>query len=144
MRRTACTLALFLFAVAAAPANAAPFTPQLERDYAAANRYWGGPPANCTSVERAIVPDTFIDVIAEATIPSEPELCHLWVIRSLARSTNFGFTCAVIVHESGHLHGLEHETNPASIMFPGFPIRSRVPGICWRLERTLDRKEGRA
>jgi hypothetical protein len=31
-----------------------------------------------------------------------------------------GRTCHVIVHETGHLHGRQHSSNPLSVMFPRF------------------------
>jgi Matrixin len=140
MRRTACAFALFALAffLVTAPSNAAPFTPLVERAYSVANHYWGGPPTNCTSLERVIVPDNFLvsPLVAEATVPREPEPCFLRISRSLAKPRNSGQLCAVMIHEDGHLHGLDHSNNPYNVMYPSI---AHIPKVCWHFTlRTMN------
>jgi len=123
----ACLLALAL----AAPARAAPFTPEVERAYNVAERFWHGGPTDCLTLDREIVPDGALpgDDLGWATVPTEPTDCVLYVVRRLATPANFIQLCGVLTHEVGHLRGLEHSTDPASVMYP---TQTRPPAICWR------------
>lgn len=125
---------------APATADAAPFTPHVERAYAAANTYWGGPPAGCTSIDMQIVPEGSLgDHAGEATIPSAGDHipCFLYLVRNLARPKYTGLLCMIMVHEDGHLHGREHSSTPGSVMFPGV---TRLVPFCWHF---LAREERR-
>jgi hypothetical protein len=127
-----CVVALAL----AAPARAAPFTPALERAAAAADRYWGTP-SNCTSLDRQIVPDGSLPGGADAiaTYADAPTPCVLYVERSLARPSQWVRACGVLVHEGGHLRGLDHD-------FGGvMAIDSLPPPLCFRAgARELNRR----
>lgn len=122
-----CVLALAL----AAPARAAPFTPAAERAYNVAVRYWRGGPTDCLTLDREIVADGSLPEgdTGWATVPTEPTDCVLYVARRLTTPGNFIALCGVLVHEVGHLRGLGHSTDPASVMYP---YSRRPPGICWR------------
>ncbi len=115
---------LVAVALIAAPAGqAAPFTPELELAYAIADEYWGGPPPNCTSIDKQIVPHGSLDegelnVSGRATQPQQPEPCILYLDRALAEPDLFGEACDTMIHEDGHLHGLGHSDDPKSVMYP--------------------------
>jgi hypothetical protein len=122
----------------AAPATAAPFTPRLNVALQVAYDYWGGIPANCTSINRQIVPDGSLARFNEgeatsgvATLATHPQPCHLWVERRLASPVIFATTCAIMVHEVGHLHGYDHADDPADVMNP----EGASVGQCQRLDR---------
>lgn len=109
------------------------FTPSLNRAYAAAERYWGGPPPNCTTVVKSVVPRAALpeNFAARATIPWPDEWieCHLELVWPLAKRSNYVAACAVTIHEMGHLRGFEHDDSPASIMHAPLTF---TPAICKR------------
>lgn len=118
-------LALGLLAPAA---PAAPFTPNLNMAYRLAVAHWGEP--NCTSVDMEIVPNGSLgDLRGEATIPTEPQPCFLYLVRQLAQPSYFEMACAVTFHEVGHLTGHVHSSNPRSIMYPEVTF---IPAPCER------------
>lgn len=125
----------------AAPASAAPFTPELDRAYNVATEFWHKTPTNCTSLDREIVPDEAMPDEAEgwATIATEPTPCVLYIRRTLAEPRWFERACAVMLHEVGHLLGYEHSADPANVMYPEVVA---IPGICQRAAlRELNRHD---
>ncbi|HEY3434045.1 MAG TPA: matrixin family metalloprotease [Solirubrobacterales bacterium] len=146
-RRAAIAAVLALVLGLSCPAGAvgAPFTAELDRAYVLAAEWWGTPP-RCASVETQIVAaDTLESWVGEpalggATIPAAPgEPCRLWITRQLAAPREDVAACAVVLHEYGHLLGLEHDDDPASIMYPQLV---RAPAVCftWGL-RELNRRD---
>jgi hypothetical protein len=133
-RRFAILFALcaILFVLIHRAAEAAPFTPRLNLAYAVANEYWGGPPPNCTSLNREIVPDWEDGRAGQATIAIEPTPCVLEISTWLATRSPFKYVCAVMIHEAGHLHGFEHSSDRRNIMYPS---SGRMPAICIRTIR---------
>lgn len=130
LRKSAGAAVLAALALAA-PARAAPFTPEAERAYDVAERYWRGGPTDCLTLDREIVPDNSLpgNDLGWATIPTEPTDCVLYVARRLAAPRDFTQLCGVLTHELGHLRGLQHSTDPTSVMYP---TQIRPPAICWR------------
>lgn len=141
MKKIALLTALSIALFAASTAQAAPFTPRMEYAVGLAEQYWGGPPAECTSIDYEIVPAYSLVETAygpaggQATQPEagHPEPCVMWIDRRLAKVRNGMAMCQVIVHEDGHLHGQPHNDIPGAIMNP---TDEDVPGVCqshWRI-----------
>lgn len=135
MNRAIAAILLMGALVAPTSVQAAPFTPGLELSLHVANRYWGGPPEGCTSIDKQIVPDGSLPEghEAEATIPAPGEhiACFVYVTRHLANPNLFAYTCTTLIHEDGHLHGLGHSSEPGNVMNPEGRF---VPGICSRAD----------
>jgi hypothetical protein len=116
-----------LVAASGASAQAAPFTPRLNLAYAMALEYWGGPPTNCTSIDRQIVPARSLPQTAtghaygQATQATRPTPCFLYIDRRIVRPRAFAWACATMIHEVGHLRGLGHSPDPRSVMSVAWP-----------------------
>lgn len=133
---------LMLFMVT--EANARPFPPRLVYAYELANEHWGGPPTGCSSVSLEIgstgVANQF-EGIATLPKPGEaPQPCFIKLLPSDAKPNMFERACAVIRHEAGHLHGLEHSDDPSDIMYPTVNF---VPSQCVRADLFLLNHPGR-
>lgn len=135
MRRVILAGAIALMVAAPTSATAAPLTPALLHDYQLANRYWGGPPVNCTSLDMGIVYNDELPkyVLAAATEATYPQPCELWIARELVKPVWALEACVVMLHEVGHLHGLGHSSNPEDVMY--VEPTTNVPAICKRGNR---------
>lgn len=84
--------------------------------------YWGGPaPCGEPVVRQARLPSP---ALADAHLGS----CVIRLdaeVRLLSRK----WFCAVIVHEVGHLHGLEHARREQDVMFPVISS-ANIPWVC--------------
>lgn len=124
---------MLLLVTATAHANAASFPPRLLYAYELANERWGGPPTGCTAVTLEVVPNGSLgDAEGMATLPepgAPPKPCFMQIIQRDAEPHWFMRACAVIRHEAGHLHGLDHTDTPGSIMNPAVTF---VPSQCAR------------
>jgi len=123
----------------AAPASAAPFSPELEADYAAALAWWGvSSPPLCATVIRELEPTDFQHegAIARSTQPADPwgGACYMTVFQdgldNLRREFGSGADCAIAItirHEVGHLLGYSHSDDPTSIMHSPAPRSECIP-----------------
>lgn len=121
--------------VAVPAASAAPFTPELEADYAASLAWWGvSSPSQCATVTREVVatdPYAAIDgpdAAARATQPAPGEsglACRLEVFAD--RETTGCVEAMEIRHEVGHLTGHGHEAT--GIMAPSLEVEAWCPEL---------------
>lgn len=141
MRPKRVALALVVGVLAVLPvgqAKAAPFTPHLESLYRVAVDYWGQEPTNCTSLDRQIVDDGWLQTVypnphagpARATEAKSPQPCILYVERSVASPDAVGEACAIMIHDFGHLLGYSHNNDPTDVMNG---IALTMPTVCSRL-----------
>lgn len=132
-----------VYLAAATPCSAAPFTPELERAYDTAVRFWHVEPSNCESLDREIVDDAAMPEEAEgwATIANEPTPCILYLRRTLAKPIMWVRACGVLIHEVGHLLGFEHSDDPANVMYPALV---KVPPLCFRVGLREENRRERA
>lgn len=121
-------------AATAAPASTA------AGDIPIAEEFWGGPPANCTSITFSTEPPAGDSGFA--TVPAGPYWAGPCVMDVVEVGTEqilsdgsvlYGsaeYVCEVAVHEEGHLHEQVHSLDPASIMYggPGLLTAGIVPG----------------
>jgi hypothetical protein len=100
-------------------AEAAPFTPELETDYAYAEQWWGATPAGCSSVQREVVSRAELGGNAGmATQPlpgAAPVPCTMRIAEGQPSAC---YARETVLHEYGHLLGYGHSEDPTSIMYP--------------------------
>lgn len=136
--------ALGLLAVPAA--SAAPFPSRLDFAYELAVAYWGQGPSTCSAVDRQVVPHGSLgsletEPIAGLATQVSPEAaagsaeCILWIDRSYAQPVVFSGLCALMFHEVGHLLGMGHSADPASVMNE----KPAIPPVCAAKGRELSR-----
>jgi hypothetical protein len=116
MIRLATLITLALALLVAAPAEGGGFGGGLDRAERAADEAF---PGHCSPVSirfGRVPPRTY-------AITRDP--CGIVLHREIDRKT-FKVRCTIIVHETGHLAGLRHSSDPTSIMYP----RPRVWPAC--------------
>ena len=123
VKRFAALCVVAVLGVVVPVAEAAPFTPELEADYAYAEQWWGAVPSGCSGVTREVLPDTAMPGHGgQATQPKDgaaPIPCIIDIAEG-----SLAVTCQrreVVLHEYGHLLGYGHSEDPASIMYPAAP-----------------------
>lgn len=137
MKRLAGVVSVAILLAVPMSAQAAPFPPRLDFAYDLAIAYWGREPTACASIDRQIVPpgslgDPLIGAISGSAtqVPADalPNSvgCALWIDRAYAEPIIFDLLCAVMVHNVGHLLGMEHSADPTDVMNAGIP----VPRLC--------------
>jgi hypothetical protein len=138
MKRLMATAALIVLLAVPAMAQAGPFPPRLNFAYSLAIGYWGETPQACASIDKQIVPpgslgnplsDFAISGVAtqtEADAPPHSVDCILWIDRAYAEPIIFDLLCAVMLHNVGHLLGMEHSDDPQNVMHENIP----VPELC--------------
>jgi hypothetical protein len=126
--------------------QAAPFPPRLDFAYELAVHYWGQDPSACATIDKEVVPHGGLGTLETAPIaglatqvpaqaPAGSVSCILWIDRSYAQPVVFSGLCAVMIHEVGHLLGMSHSSDPASVMNENPPI----PPLCAAKGRALSR-----
>lgn len=123
--------AVVVLALGVSEAQAAPFTPLMNRAYGLATAHWGAEPSLCTTIDKEIVPSGTLPEGESgwASIPDEPEPCVLYLDRWMAKPLRFAPMCRIMVHEVGHLLGLDHSFTVGDVMNPE---TETVPPICQR------------
>jgi len=118
-------LAVLVLTAGPFEAPAAPFTPELEADYAYAEQWWGGAqPVGCTTrLTRELKTEEEIEArgrvlrtwSGQVEDGDYKEECRVYIAEGLEACEQR----EVVVHEYGHLIGLHHNDDPASIMYSG-------------------------
>jgi hypothetical protein len=120
-------LGIALFFLGTASAQARPFGPVEEADYAYAQAFWDvqSPPL-CGEVVKTVEP-TALGTPGDATMPTTfTPTCVMQISEEPVESNGPGIVCIAIIHEYGHLLGLAHSPDPGSVMYPE-PATSLVP-----------------
>ena len=115
-------------------AMAAPPTPEMETDYAAALQWWVvSSPPQCATVTLEMQPTDpqGNGKMASAWMPEpgQSELpCRIYAYEDQWSSESSCMREMVMRHEVGHTLGLDHSTEPASIMYPVISRAVWCPG----------------
>jgi len=126
------TLAVVMLGLLAGSAQAAPFTPELEADYASALAWWGvASPPLCSSMTEELLPTDPLQTAtdkggARATQPSQIQPCQIMVFEDSIQPGCWEEM--EIRHEVGHLLGYSHNTDPLSIMNADWDYGYWCPG----------------
>lgn len=98
-------------------------------------------PINCTPTP-VVATDVQVDgAMAEAYGPGQSLCGTILISRTLqhARTGNPGLYCAVIVHEVGHVGGLDHSLTGV-MSAGGFRLRSSYPWDCRKVTRATSQE----
>lgn len=107
------TLASLVAAFAASTAQALTLDQRLDSAEEAAQHYW---PGMCSPIVVTWV--NFPDELQMGwAAPSSSGGCNILLDRSLMKARYVNL-CSVMIHESGHLQGLAHSTDPGNVMYP--------------------------